>query len=107
MSFINTADIKPKEVVPGFFGKFIHSGNITVAHWNMKAGHSIPLHQHVHEMMVNVITGKLELTIGSETRVLEPGMVGVIPSNVPHRATAITDCYVIDVFYPVRADYQN
>jgi quercetin dioxygenase-like cupin family protein len=57
-------------------------------------------------MMVNVISGKLQLTIGNETRVLEPGTVGVIPENVPHTATAVTDCKVIDVFYPVREDYK-
>jgi quercetin dioxygenase-like cupin family protein len=107
MSFINTADIKSKEIFPGFHGRFIHSANMTVAYWDMQAGHSIPVHHHVHEMMVNVLSGKLELTIGNETRILEQGMVGVIPSNVPHTATTITDCKVIDVFYPVRTDYRN
>jgi len=105
MNFIDLSDVKEKEIVPGFFGKFIHSANTTVAHWRMKAGSTIPSHQHVHEMIVNVIEGKLQLTIGNETKVLEPGMCGIIPSNVQHTAKAITDCYVIDVFYPVRQDY--
>jgi quercetin dioxygenase-like cupin family protein len=58
-------------------------------------------------MIVNVISGKLQLTIGDETKVLEPGMAAVIPSNVPHTAKGITDCNVIDVFYPIREDYYN
>jgi quercetin dioxygenase-like cupin family protein len=107
MSFITVSDIKPREIVPGFNGRFIHSENITIAYWDIKAGSSIPAHQHVHEMMVNVISGKLELTIGNETKVLEPGMAGVIPSNIPHKAKAVTDCKIIDVFYPVRTDYTN
>jgi quercetin dioxygenase-like cupin family protein len=107
MGFINLSDIKPKEVAPGFFGRFIHSANMTVAHWEIKAGSSIPVHHHVHEMMVNVISGKLELTIGTETKVLDAGMVAVIPSSVPHTAKAITECKVIDMFFPVRSDYNN
>jgi quercetin dioxygenase-like cupin family protein len=107
MSFITISELPSRELLPGFHGRFIHSKNITIAHWNIRAGHSIPLHQHVHEMIVNVISGKLELTIDGETRVLEAGMAAIIPSQVPHRAAGITDCYVIDVFYPVREDYAN
>ena len=105
MSFIKINDITPKEIVPGFQGRFIHSANITVAYWDMKSGASIPLHQHVHEMIVNVIEGRLQLTVGTDTKVLEPGMAAIIPSNVPHTAKALTECRVIDVFYPVREDY--
>lgn len=107
MSFINISKIPPTEIVPGFNGRFIHSENITIAYWDIKAGSSIPVHHHVHEMIVNVIAGKLELTIGNEKKILEPGMAGVIPSHVPHTATAVSDCRVIDVFYPVREDYAN
>jgi quercetin dioxygenase-like cupin family protein len=106
MRFINVNDIRPKELVPGFNGRFIHGDGISVAYWDIKAGHSIPVHHHVHEMIVNVIRGKLELTIGDETKVLEAGMAGIIPSNVPHTAKAVTDCFVIDVFHPVREDYK-
>ena len=107
MKFITLAEVTAKEIVPGFHGKFIHSANMTVAHWDIKEGHSIPSHQHIHEMIVNVIKGKLQLTIGNETKVLDAGMCGVIPSNVQHTAKAITDCYVIDVFYPIRQDYAS
>lgn len=104
--FYHLNDIKEREVAPGFFGKFIHSDKISIAHWQAKAGAQVPLHQHVHEMMVNVISGKLELTVGDETRLMEAGDVATIPSQVPHRAVAVTDCYLIDVFYPVREDYK-
>jgi quercetin dioxygenase-like cupin family protein len=107
MTFINLSDIEEKEIVPGFFAKFLHSANMTVAHWRMVAGGAIPSHQHVHEMIVNVIQGKLQLTIGAETKILEAGMCAIIPSNIQHMAKALTDCYVIDVFYPVRQDYAS
>ena len=107
MSFIKLSDVEEKEIVAGFRGRFIHSANITVAYWKIKAGATIPIHHHVHEMIVNVIEGQLELTIDGETKVLHAGMARVIPSNVPHTAKGITDCFVIDVFSPVREDYKN
>jgi quercetin dioxygenase-like cupin family protein len=107
MSFVKLEHIKPKEIAPGFFGRFVHTQNTTIAYWDIRQGSTIPVHHHVHEMTVNVISGKLQLTIGNDTQILESGMVGVIPSNVPHTATAITDCKVIDVFFPVRTDYNN
>ncbi|MFI5170838.1 MAG: cupin domain-containing protein [Chitinophagales bacterium] len=104
--FLNIDDLTQREVAPGFFGKFIHSEKITVAYWEVKQGAEIPFHDHVHEMMVNVIEGKLELTIGDKTEIIQFGTVGIIPSNVPHKAKAVTDCKIIDVFYPVREDYK-
>jgi quercetin dioxygenase-like cupin family protein len=107
MGFISVSAITPKQVVPGFFGRFFHSENMTVAYWEIRAGASIPVHHHVHEMIVNVISGKLELTIADETKILEAGMAAVIPSNVPHTATGVTDCRVIDIFHPTRPEYSN
>jgi quercetin dioxygenase-like cupin family protein len=107
MKFIKVSDIKPKEMAPGFHGRFIRSENMTVAYWDIKSGSAIPVHHHVHEMIVNVISGKLQLTIDKETQILEAGMAAIIPSNVPHTAKGLTDCQVIDVFYPIREDYNS
>jgi quercetin dioxygenase-like cupin family protein len=103
MGFIDVNNIRPKEIVPGFHGRFYHSANMTIAYWEIKAGSSIPVHNHIQEMVVNVIEGNLELTIDKETRILE----AVIPSNVPHTAKGISDCRVIDIFHPSRPEYNN
>ena len=103
----NIHDIKGKEIIPGYTGKFIHSENMTVAYWDITAGSPLPEHTHLHEQVVNVIEGTLELTGEGKTHVLGPGSVVVIPSHVPHSGKAVTDCKVIDVFYPVREEYQN
>ena len=106
MNFISVSTITPREVVKGFTGRFIHTEHMTIAYWDVKAGSEIPLHEHTHEMMVNVLEGMLELTIGTEVKVIQYGEVGVIPSHVPHKAKAITDCRILDVFSPVREDYK-
>lgn len=102
----NLDDIKGKEIVPGFHGKFIHSENMTLAYWDITAGSPLPEHTHPHEQVVNVIEGTLELTVEGETHVLRSGSVVVLPPHIPHSGKAVTNCKVIDVFHPVREDYR-
>ena len=106
MAFINLTDLEEKELVPGFHVRFVHSENMTFAYWNIEAGSTLPDHSHPHEQVVNVIEGELELNVEGEVKVMKPGQVAVLPGNVPHSGKAITDCKVIDVFYPVREDYK-
>ena len=104
MSFLQLNTITPAEPVPGFVGRFIHSDNMTVADWNIKDGSSFPEHTHHHEQIAFVLEGTFELTLGGETRVLTPGMVAIIPANMPHAGRALSDCHLLDMFYPVRED---
>lgn len=106
MAFIDINKIPARETFPGFSGKFIHADSFTIAHWEIKAGASAPVHTHVHEQTVDVIKGRLELTIDGQAKVLEAGEGAIIPSMVPHGAKALTDCFVIDTFCPVREDYR-
>lgn len=103
---MHVKDIPPREVVPGFTGRFVHGQQSTLAFWEIKAGHTLPLHHHVHEQITYVVSGELQMEIGGEQMVLSAGMTGVIPSNVPHSGHALTDCVVIDSFAPVREDYR-
>ena len=105
MIFKNLKDIPEKELIPGYKVKFVHSKNMTLAYWNIEKGAPLPEHSHKHEQVANVIEGKFELKVDNKTKVLEPGDVAVIPSNVKHSGKAITKCKLIDVFYPVREDY--
>ena len=56
--------------------------------------------------MAHVIEGRFELTVGGETRVLDPGTVALIPGGVEHGGKAVTDCRLLDVFHPLREDYK-
>ncbi len=93
-----------KELFPGIQAKIDHSDNMTVMHVTLEKGAVLPEHHHPQEQWTNVLNGKLEMTIDGKTSVLEPGMAAKLPSNAPHSARAITDCDVIDVFYPARDD---
>jgi quercetin dioxygenase-like cupin family protein len=80
---------------------------MTVAHVKLDAGAILPEHEHVHEQVVNVIQGELELTADGVSHSLTPGKVMVLAPNVPHSGRAVTDARVIDVFHPVREDFRG
>lgn len=106
MPFTHLDELTAREIVAGFHGKFVHTDHITVSHWDVEAGASLPEHAHVHEQVTLVLEGTFEMTVGGETRTLQPGGMAVIPSNVPHRGTALTPCRIVDVFRPARDDYR-
>lgn len=106
MQLINLKNVEPREVQPGHRARFVHSARMTVAHWRIDAGSTIPEHDHPHEQVVNVLAGRYELTVAGEPLTLEPGMVVVIPSGVRHSGRALTDAILLDVFQPVREDYR-
>lgn len=106
MAFTTLASIATRETVPGFHGKFIHTDNMTVSHWEIDAGSSMPAHEHPHEQITLVQEGVFELTVDGETRQMKVGDIAIIPGNVPHFGRAITDCRLVDVFCPARDDYR-
>ena len=105
MPIKNLDDITAKEIIPGFFGKFVHAEKSTLAYWEIKAGSELPEHAHFHEQTSQVTEGTFEMTIDGQKHILKPGAVAVIPSNVRHSGKALTDCKITDTFCPQRPEY--
>lgn len=106
MQYIDLTAITPKEIIPGFFGKFVHAELTTTAYWDVVADSELPEHAHEHEQIMNVIEGEFELKIEGQTLKLYSDDVVVIPSNVVHSGKAVTHCKIVDVFSPARQDYK-
>ena len=106
MGFLTLDEIEVREIVSGYRAKFVHSDNMTLAYWDVDQGAALPEHSHPHEQITNILEGRFELTVDGETRVLEPGMVAVIPGEVPHGGKALTPCRLLDAFHPLRDDYR-
>src|SRR5262245_11013168 len=99
---ISLSELALQELIKDGFVGFMQMENLTLAYTDMKAGVEVPLHQHPEEAADIVLEGELEMQVGETTGVLRNGMISIVPSNVPHRAKAITDCKVVTVFYPKR-----
>ena len=106
MPFIRLNDLEQIEPVSGYTGHFVHSENMTFAHWTVDEGSPFPEHSHPHEQISIVIEDQFELTIEAATCILRPGVVALIPPNAVHSGIALTKCRIIDAFYPIREDYR-
>jgi len=106
MGFIDIRNVRPISPVPGCRMRTPHGEHLMLSLLEMDAGAEVPLHSHPHEQGGILLEGRLQLTIGDETRMVEPGAMFIVPPHVLHRAVAIDGpVKVLDVFSPVREDY--
>ena len=99
-------DIEERELIPGTRVRFIHSDQMTVAHWHFDPGIDLPEHSHPHEQICNVMDGEFELTVDGVPEIMTKGHYRVIAPDVVHSGRSITASKIIDVFSPVRDDYR-
>ena len=77
-----------------------------LAHLYLKKGCVVPRHSHENEQITYILEGGLRFWIGAdESKVLDvmAGEVLHIPSNVQHKAEALEDTVVLDIFSPPSA----
>jgi len=104
--FKDFKSIKPKQVLPGFTARFIHTDSQTLSLVKVEKGASLPTHSHFHEQISQVLKGEFELTVDGVSKVCRKGDIAIIDSNVDHSGKAITNCTILDIFTPVRKDYK-
>lgn len=62
-----------------------------------------PMHQHDdHESIATLVYGRLEMRIGDQEFIAEPGDVWRHPRGVPHCSEALEDCLQIEIKSPAR-----
>ncbi|MCG8648449.1 MAG: cupin domain-containing protein [Pirellulales bacterium] len=106
MAFIEIDSIPAQEVCPGCRLRTPYGENLMLSYLEMDQGAEIPLHDHPHEQGGMLLEGKLQLTIGEQTKIVAAGAMFIIPPGVPHRAVAVDGpAVVLDVFSPIREDY--
>jgi quercetin dioxygenase-like cupin family protein len=57
-----------------------------VVFWKMKAGARAAMHQHPHEQIFWMLSGRMDFDLAGEQRTCVAGDLGVIPGNTPHEA---------------------
>ncbi|MGB5942199.1 MAG: cupin domain-containing protein [Leeuwenhoekiella sp.] len=103
---LKLSEITPKEIMPGYNGKLVHTENTTLAFWEVKAGAEVPEHSHMNEQVMHVIEGEFEFTLAGETKIYFPGDIVVIAPHKTHSGKAIIPCKLLDVFSPTREEYR-
>lgn len=63
------------------------------------------MHEHYHSQATYVVSGKFELTIGEEKRILEAGDGYYVAPDVLHGCVCLEAGILIDTFSPMRADF--
>lgn len=107
-TFESIADLPPYVVFKGITARAVRGDRMTFAVVDLEPGAALPEHHHENEQMGLVISGTITMRIGSDKRELHAGDTYVIPSDVPHDAlTGPEGATVVDVFAPVRADWEQ
>ena len=86
----------------------VQGERLTLAIVELAPNAIVPEHRHDNEQLGMVIVGSVRFTIDGETRDLGPGGTWRILSNLPHTVeVGPQGATVIDVFAPVRADWDR
>lgn len=105
------SDVPTEQLNPLLARQFVSGTQGTIAHIHLKKGCIVPLHVHANEQFSAVITGSMIFTFDPEGTnqqiTLGPGEFVVIPGNLPHLAEALEDTLNLDVFVPVREDWES
>jgi quercetin dioxygenase-like cupin family protein len=104
---VHRSSTTPVEMLPGVVRRTLTAGERTMLiEVTLAQGAVVPSHSHPHEQIGYLASGRLLFEVGDERRELFPGDSWLVPSDVPHRVTALEASVAIDVFSPPREDYR-
>jgi quercetin dioxygenase-like cupin family protein len=102
----------PREKVTEDIGRRLFTGErMMLAQVYLDEGAVVPWHSHENEQLTWVLEGALKFWLGEQGSadmrevVVSAGEVLFIPSDVPHKAEALSDTLDVDIFSPPRQDW--
>ena len=100
------SDIEPEQLNPLLTRQFVTGAQAMFARIGLKKGCVVPRHSHHNEQITFITQGALRFDFDDGTsQTVHTGEVLVIPGNLPHSATALSDCIDFDIFAPPRQDW--
>jgi quercetin dioxygenase-like cupin family protein len=104
--FIENREIPCEEVDKGMKRKIMaYDDKLMVVKVEFEKDGVGVLHQHYHSQITHVESGRFEVQINGEKRILSAGDAFYIPPNVMHGAVCLEAGVLIDVFSPMREDF--
>ncbi|MBI5671660.1 MAG: cupin domain-containing protein [Chloroflexi bacterium] len=106
--FITPRDSNQVEMLPGVFRRTMATTDeAMLCEFFLKREAVVPPHSHLNDQVGYVVYGRMEMTIGDQKTICQPGESYAVPGGVTHSARALVDSLVIDVFSPPRDDYRT
>ncbi|MEM0158731.1 MAG: cupin domain-containing protein [Thermoplasmataceae archaeon] len=97
--------MEPEKLSEKITRRFIYGDRAMIAEVILKKGAVVPEHRHESEQLTWITKGELLFEINGKEIHVRAGEVLVIPSNTPHKATALEDTIDFDLFSPIRQDW--
>ncbi len=104
-SFYKWEDMPQTGMTPDIRMRLVSGEKVMSVQVTLDKGAVITTHQHPHEQISHILSGKLEFDLDGKKKVLEAGDVAHMPPNVPHTVVVLEDSVVIDIFSPPREDF--
>ena len=82
-----------------------YDGQLMMVKVDFEKGAIGTMHEHYHSQVTYVVSGKFELTIGGEKKILVAGDGYYVAPDELHGCVCLEAGVLIDTFSPVRADF--
>ena len=106
--FVTPLDAAQVEMLPGVHRRTMGTTDeAMICEFFIQRESVVPPHSHKNDQVGYMVYGSLEMTIGGEIRVVQPGDSYAIPGGIIHSARALVDSLIIDAFSPPRDDYRT
>lgn len=104
--FVYAKDVKWENPAPGIQRQVMaYDGQIMLVKVCFEKGAVGTPHEHYHSQATYVASGKFELQIGEEKKILCGGDAYYIEPDKLHGCVCLEEGILIDVFSPMRADF--
>jgi quercetin dioxygenase-like cupin family protein len=106
--YSNFNDQRPRKIWPGIEARAVKGERLTMALVDLAPNTPLQEHHHENEQLGFIVQGSLTFVIDGQEKTLGPGDTYNISSDTVHSGMTGPDgCVVVDVFAPVRADWEG
>ena len=103
---VNWSSIPIERITEGIERQMVVGENLMICRFRFAPFLVTPEHDHPHEQMSIVVSGRVRFFVEGTERIASPGDVLHFPPNCWHGATMMDEEVVlIDIFTPVREDF--
>ena len=80
-----------EEIEKGVWVQSLSLGNHQARRMVLDPGALIPTHRHPEDVVTLILEGRMEMTVGCETRTIGPGEIFLVPSASDHSGHVLDD----------------